>query len=184
MNSTEIKALIEKCIGSESSLAEEKQLLDIFTSGDYPPEFETEASIFRYLMWEASERKRNPEFERELKLRENSIPVTLPRHRKFRRTTTWLAVATVLLLGGLTFTFRHIISKPQVPEYSVFRDPKTGYAVSRKEMQKAMVNLNKLYGASRQIERINKNKTICSYLSVFQKVKPVNNNTNEKGSIN
>ena len=107
MNSTEIKALIDKCIGSESSLSEQQQLLDLFTSGDYPPEFETEAIIFRYLVWEASERKRNPEFERELKLRENSIPVMLPRHRKFRTATAWLAVATVLLLGGLTFTFRH-----------------------------------------------------------------------------
>ena len=183
MNSTDIKALIEKCIRSESSLAEEKQLLDLFTSGDYPPEFETEAILFRYLVWEVSGRKKNPEFERELIVRENSIPVTLPRHRRNSR-TTWLAVASVILLGGLLFTFLHIIIKPHVPEYTVFKDPKTGYAVSREEMQKAMFTMNKVFGESSQIQRINKDKPTCSYLCVFSKVKSVNNSTNEKGSIN
>ena len=106
MNYTDTKALLEKYIESETSLAEEQQLLELFRSGDYPPEFENEANLVRYFAWEVSERKKYPEFERELKKREDSIPVMLPRYRRISR-TTWMVAASIILLGGLLFTFRH-----------------------------------------------------------------------------
>ena len=104
MNSTEINVLLGKFFEGETSLAEEKQLSELFTSGDYPPEFESEAIIFQYSDWEVRERKRNPEFEKQLQEIIKSIPDPL-RKRKIRR-VSWLAAASVLLLAGLVFTFR------------------------------------------------------------------------------
>jgi hypothetical protein len=106
MNSTEIKVLLVKYFEAETSLAEEQQLHELFTSGDYLPEFESEAIVIQYADWEAGERKKDPEFEKELQEIINSIQD--PLHKQKIRRVSWLAAATILLLAGLFFAFRHI----------------------------------------------------------------------------
>ncbi len=105
MNSTEIKLLLEKYFTAKSSLFEERQLRELFTSGDYPSEFEPEAKVFIYTAGEAIERKKDANFENELRKLKGSIPDPIHRQRISR--TSLLAAASVILLAGLFMTFRH-----------------------------------------------------------------------------
>ena len=108
MTTEEIKRLLSKYYEGESSLEEEKQLRELFLSGNYPPEFSDDAKVFIFYALSARKRMNNPGFEKEM----DELLLSLPdstRERNTRR-IPWLAAATILLLAGLYFTFRHIHS--------------------------------------------------------------------------
>jgi hypothetical protein len=105
MNTTEIKALLEKYFAAETSLAEENELRELFASGNYSPEFEAEAAVFGYINREAGEKKKDPEFVQELERIMKSLPE--PSRRRNLKRVSWMAAASIILLFGLFFTYRH-----------------------------------------------------------------------------
>ncbi len=62
MNSNEIDELVRKYYAGSTSLAEEKMLSDLFLSGDYPPEYEPEAMLFRFIAESRKNKIPPPEF--------------------------------------------------------------------------------------------------------------------------
>jgi hypothetical protein len=111
MTTDEIKLLLSKYYEAESTLEEEKQLQNLFLSGNYPPEFADDAKVFIFYALAARKRQTvrkridDPEFEKEMDELLLSIPDSA-RERNLRR-IPWLAAATILLLAALFFTFRH-----------------------------------------------------------------------------
>ena len=105
MTNEEIKLLLSKYYDGESSLQEEKQLQELFLSGNYPPEFSDDARVFVFYALSSGKRISDPDFEKEMDELFESLPQSAP-ERNLRR-IPWLAAATILLLAGLFFTFRH-----------------------------------------------------------------------------
>ena len=106
MNTEEINLLLSKYYEGESSLEEEKQLRELFLSGNYPPEFAQDARVFIYYGLSTRKRINDPDFEKEMDDLLLSIPNST--HRWNPRRIPWLAAATILILAGLFLTFRQI----------------------------------------------------------------------------
>jgi len=116
----QIKILLEKYFDGDTSIAEENQLKDYFSSADVAPEFEPYKPMFAY-------------FNR---AKHESSNVTLPAQKVKVNRTAWLSVAAsvVVLLGvGLMF-----FNQPKQEDLGTFDNPD----VAMRETQKALALLS------------------------------------------
>lgn len=105
MNTTGTDALLERYFMAASSPEEEQQLQALFTSGDHPPGYPSEALLLQYRAWEAGERKREVHFERVLEKRIRSLPGS-SRTRRINRLAL-LAATAAMLVSTSVYIFRH-----------------------------------------------------------------------------
>ena len=99
MNLHEIEKLLEKYFEGETSLSEEKQLRDFFTSGNVPDRWKDPEKYFSFINAERSQRLGDPGFDEKImsEIKEDKHSPFLDLHRPW---IYWIAgvAASILIL--------------------------------------------------------------------------------------
>ena len=138
-----IEKLLEKYFEAETTIAEEKELKDYFTSSDVAQHLEQYKPIFGY----ATQAK------------QEQFTATIPLKTKKRKSAVWLSVAAsvaVLLSVGL-FTFNHY-NQPVSDDLGTYDDPEVAF----RETQKALALISK---------SVNKGIESMEYLNEYEQSK-------------
>jgi len=119
-----IEQLLEKYFEAETSIAEENELKEYFTSSDVAPPLEQYKSIFGYAV----------------QAKQEQFSATNPLQTKKRKSVVWISVAAsvVVLLGVSVFTYHHY-NQPKSNDLGTYDDPEIAY----RETQKALALISK-----------------------------------------
>ena len=142
-----IEKLIEKYFEVETSIAEEKELKDYFTSTDVAQHLEQYKPLFGYVAQAKQEQFMA------------TIPLIPKRRDKKRNVAVWLSVAAsvaVLLSVGL-FTYNDY-NEPVLEDLGTYDDPEVAY----RETQKALALIS---------ESVNKGIGSMNYLAEYKQSK-------------
>lgn len=130
MELDKLEILLEKYFEGETSIVEENQLKEYFSSSNVAQHLEQYKPLFGY--FSAS---RQQEFTQ-------AVPLTsTPRAKK--RTTTWLSIAAsiTVLLGAGTFTYFNYDST-QSQELGTYDDPEVAFRETQKALSLLSENVN------------------------------------------
>jgi hypothetical protein len=120
-----IESLLEKYFEGETSVAEENQLKDYFSSADVAPQFEPYRPMFSYFNYAKSEKSE----------------VSFPLQSKKRNHTAWLSVAaSVAVLLGVGFMF---FNQNQPEDLGTFDSPEVAMRETQKALDLLSGNVNK-----------------------------------------
>ncbi len=149
-----IEILLEKYFEAETSIVEEKELKDYFTSSDVAPLFEQYKPLFAYAVQAKQEQFSFAPFGFQPR-----VTATIPLNTIKRKSTVWFSVAAsvVVLVGIGLFTFNHY-NQQKSEDYGTFNDPKIAF----RETQKALSMIS---------ESVNKGIGSMSYLNEFEQSK-------------
>lgn len=138
-----IENLLEKYFEAETSIAEEKELKDYFSSSDVAPPLEQYKPLFGYT----------------IQAKKEQFNATIPLNTKKRKSVVWLSVAAsvAVLLGVGLFTFNHY-NQPKSNDYGTYDDPEVAF----RETQKALAMIS---------EHVNKGIGSIGYLSEYEQSK-------------
>jgi hypothetical protein len=127
MESNKIETLLEKYFQGETSIAEENQLRDYFTSPNVTPNLEQYKPIFGYLAL-AKEKK----FEQEIVLKSK------------KRNLTWLSIAAsvVVLMGIGTYSYFNFYNSNQDQDLGTYDDPEIAFRETQKALSMLSTHLN------------------------------------------
>ena len=130
MELDKLEILLEKYFEGETSIAEENQLKEYFSSSNVAQHLEQYKPLFGY--FSASKQQ---EFTQEVPLISN------PRVKK--RTTTWLSIAAsvTVLLGAGTFTYFNY-DNTQTQELGTYDDPEVAFRETQKALSLLSQNVN------------------------------------------
>lgn len=130
MELDKLEILLEKYFEGETSIAEENQLKDYFSSSNVAQHLQQYKPLFGY--FSASKQQ---EFTQELPLNSNN--------RAKKRTTTWLSIAAsvVVLLGAGTFAYFNY-DTPQKENLGSFDDPEVAFRETQKALSLLSQNVN------------------------------------------
>lgn len=120
MESHKIETLLDKYFDGETTLAQERELHDYFSSQDVAQHLEQYRSMFGYFVKE----------------REQRFDGTLPLQPGKRKVVAWLSVAAsvVVLLGVGTFAYQNLGSQSAPEDLGTYDNPE----LAMKETQKAL----------------------------------------------
>lgn len=138
-----IEQLLEKYFEAETSISEEKQLKEYFSSSDIAPHLEQYKSIFSYAVQEKQEQFR----------------ATISLTPKKRKNVVWISIAAsvMVLLGVSVVTFNnHNQLKPD--DLGTYDDPEVAF----KETQKALAMIS---------EHVNKGIGSMNYINEYEQSK-------------
>ncbi len=138
-----IEQLIEKYFEAETSIAEEKELKDYFSSSDVAQHLEQYKPIFGYA----------------IQAKQEQFTATIPLKTKKRKSVVWLSVAAsvAVLLGVAVFTFNQE-SQQEYQDLGTIDDPEVAF----RETQKALAMIS---------ESVNKGIGSMNYLSEYEQSK-------------
>jgi hypothetical protein len=127
MELNKIETLLEKYFRGETSIAEENQLRDYFTSPNVTPNLEQYKPIFGYLAL-AKEKK----FEQEIVLKSK------------KRNLTWLSIAAsvVVLMGIGTYSYFNFYNSNQDQDLGTYDDPEIAFRETQKALSMLSTHLN------------------------------------------
>jgi hypothetical protein len=127
MEFNKIEILLEKYFEGETSIAEEKELKDYFTSSNVAPHLEQYQPLFGYFSL-AKEQKFTPE---------------VPLH-SIKRKVAWLSLAAsvVLMLGIGTYTYFNANTIKENQELGSYDDPEEAFAATQKALAMLSDNVN------------------------------------------
>jgi hypothetical protein len=148
-----IEILLEKYFEAETSIAEEKELKDYFTSSDVAPSMEKYKPLFGYPVQAKQEQFSSAPFD--FQHRHSATPLSNIK----RKSAVWLLVAAsvIVILGLGLFTFNHY-NQQKSEDYGTYNDPEIAF----RETQKALDLIS---------ESINKGIVSISYLNEFEQSK-------------
>jgi len=120
MESHKIESLLDKYFDGETTLAQERELQDYFSSPDVAQHLEQYRSMFGYFAKEKDQRFNG----------------TLPLEPRKRNVVAWLSVAAsvAVLLGIGTFAYNNLESQAAPEELGTYDNPE----LAMKETQKAL----------------------------------------------
>lgn len=123
MESDKIETVLEKYFQGETSIAEENELRDYFSSSNVLPHLEQYKPMFDYFSQTAAQK-----FAPEIPLRSK------------KRTVAWLSIAAsvIVLLGIGTFAYVNYYNANQNQDLGTYDDPEVAF----KETQKALAMLS------------------------------------------
>jgi hypothetical protein len=127
MESNKIETLLEKYFRGETSIAEENQLRDYFSSPNVSPNLEQYKPIFGYL---ALAKEQN--FEQEIVLKSK------------KRNLAWLSIAAsvVVLLGIGTYSYFNYYNINQNQDLGTYDDPEIAFRETQKALSMLSTHLN------------------------------------------
>ncbi len=127
MESNKIETLLEKYFCGESSIAEENQLRDYFSSSNVSSNLEQYKPIFGYLIL-AKEQK----FEQEIVLKSR------------KQNLVWLSIAAsvVVLLGIGTYSYLNYYNSNQNQDLGTYDDPEIAFRETQKALSMLSTHLN------------------------------------------
>jgi len=127
MELDKIEILLEKYFEGETSIAEENELKDYFSSPNVAPHLEQYQSLFGYF----------------LEAREQKFAHEVPLHSK-KRKVAWLSIAAsvVVVLGIGTFTYFNHENVKENQELGTYDDPEEAFAATQKALAMLSDNVN------------------------------------------
>jgi hypothetical protein len=127
MESNKIETLLENYFRGETSIAEENQLRDYFSSPNVSPNLEQYKPIFGYL---ALAKEQN--FEQEIVLKSK------------KRNLAWLSIAAsvVVLLGIGTYSYFNYYNINQNQDLGTYDDPEIAFRETQKALSMLSTHLN------------------------------------------
>ncbi|MCG2610467.1 hypothetical protein LZZ90_02975 [Flavobacterium sp. SM15] len=139
-----IEILLEKYFSGETSIAEEKQLKDYFSSPDVAPHLEQYRVVFGYFT----------------QAKEEQFTKTIPLQPRKRTYVAWISVAaSVAILAGTYFIMNKEQQTPK--DLGTFDSPELAFQETQKALQLVSLNVNKGVESIEYIEEYNKTtKTI------------------------
>lgn len=149
-----IKILIEKYFEAETSIAEEKELKDYFTSSDVAPLLEQYKPLFDYAVQAKQEQFSFAPFGFQ-----PQVKATIPLITTKRKSAFWFSVAAsvIILLSIGLFTYNHY-NQQKSEDYGTYSDPEIAF----RETQKALAMIS---------ECVNKGIGSMNYLNEFEQSK-------------
>ncbi len=118
-----IEQLLEKYFDAETSIAEENQLKEYFSSPDVAPHLEQYGSMFGYFASEATQK-----FDK-------TIPLKTKRHY-----AQWISVAASLVL--LMGMFAYFTNQPAEDDLGTYNDPEVAFRETQKALNMVSKNVN------------------------------------------
>ena len=130
MELDKLEILLEKYFEGETSIAEEDQLKDYFSSSNVAQHLEQYKPLFGYFST-----SKQQEFTQAVPL------ISKPRAKK--RTTTWLSIAAsvTVLLGAGTFTYFNY-DNTQTQDLGTYDDPEVAFRETQKALSLLSQNVN------------------------------------------
>ena len=138
-----IEQLLEKYFEAQTSIAEEKELKEYFSSSDVAQHLERYKPIFGYA----------------LQAKQEQFLATIPLKTNKRNRVVWISVAAsvIVLLGVSLFTY-NLYKQTKSNDLGTYDDPEIAY----KETQKALALIS---------EHVNKGIGSMNYLSEYEQSK-------------
>ena len=145
MELDKIKIQIEKYFRVETSIAEENELRDYFSSSDVPQSLEQYKPIFGYLDLE-----KEPKFDQEILLKSRN------------RNWLWLSVmaSVVVLLGIGAFGYFNYYNPEQEQNLGTYDDPEIAFRETQKALSKLSINLNTGFQSMQYIKEYENSKNL------------------------
>ena len=169
MNTSEIESLLEKFYEGNTTLQEEEALKRFFTGKDVPSSLKEHQPLFSYYVHERNSAIADPAFNHKL---DAQLPGQTVEHRLIpissgsRRTMFIVSIAaSVLLLIGLFFTFRHDIFQEKYSQAGN-PDPKAAYADASGALLLVSGNLN---NGLKHLERLQMVDKAMKNMQLFNK---------------
>lgn len=130
MELDKIEILLEKYFEGETSIVEENQLKDYFSSSDVAQHLQQYKPLFGYFS-----AARQQEFTQVVPL--------ISKNRAKKRTTMWLSIAAsvVVLLGAGTFTYFNYDTNQQ-QDLGTYDDPEVAFRETQKALSLLSENVN------------------------------------------
>jgi hypothetical protein len=129
MNLLEIEKLLDKYFEGETSLAEEQQLREFFTSGNIPEKWKNLEGFFTYISLEKEQMLTDPGFDDKVmaSVRESRMAKLIDLHRPW---IYWIAgaAASILILVAVFVKFDPFTNKIE----DTYKDPQTAYFEAKK----------------------------------------------------
>lgn len=149
-----IEILLEKYFESETSIAEEQELKNYFTSSDVAPLLEQYKPLFGYVVQVKQEQFSFAPFGFQ-----PQVPATIPLNTIKRKSAFWFSVAAsvIILLSIGLFTYNHY-NQQKSEDYGTYSDPEIAF----RETQKALAMISKC---------VNKGIGSMNYLNEFEQSK-------------
>jgi hypothetical protein len=149
-----IEILLEKYFEAETSIAEEQELKNYFTSSDVAPLLEQYKPLFGYVVQAKQE-----QFSFSPIGFQPQVQATIPLNTIKRKSAVWFSVAAsvVVLLGIGLFTFNYY-NQQKSEDYGTYSDPEIAF----RETQKALAMIS---------ECVNKGIGSMNYLNEFEQSK-------------
>lgn len=145
MELDKIHIQLEKYFRAETSIAEENELRDYFSSPNVPPSLEQYRPIFGYLAL-----AKEPQFEREIRLKSR------------KRNWVWLSVAAsvVVLLGIGAFGYIYYFNADQDQDLGTYDDPEVAFKETQKALSRLSTNLNTGFESMQYIQEYENSKNL------------------------
>lgn len=127
MESNKIETLLEKYFRGETSIAEEMELRDYFSSPNVSPNLEQYKPIFGYLTLAKGQK-----FEQKIVLKSR------------KRNLAWLSIAAsvVVLLGIGTYSYFNYYNANQDQDLGTYDDPEIAFRETQKALSMLSTHLN------------------------------------------
>lgn len=140
-----IKIQVEKYFRSETSIAEENELRDYFSSSDVAPSLEQYKPIFGYLDLE-----KEPKYDQEILLKSRN------------RNWLWLSVmsSVVVLLGIGAFGYFNYYNPEQDQNLGTYDDPEVAFKETQKALTRLSTNLNTGFESMQYIKEYENSKNL------------------------
>ncbi|KGO79826.1 hypothetical protein IP98_02564 [Flavobacterium cauense R2A-7] len=120
-----IEKLVEKYFSGETSVAEEKQLKDYFSSSDVAPHLEQYRAVFGYFR----------------QAKQEQFTKTVPLHPRKHSYVVWITVAaSVAVLLGTFYIMNHKPEQPQ--DLGTFDNPELAFEETQKALNMVSENVN------------------------------------------
>lgn len=153
MDITEIQALLEKYFEGETSLKEEKALLDYFSRDDIDPKLVPWQQQFRLMQATREPLAFDPEFENRLAgliKAEEEKPI---REHKTRWITRIAIAATIAILIGISGVI--VLNRKWHEDKDTFSDPQIAYAEAQKTLLYVSQKMNQGMKPLNAVSKIN-----------------------------
>jgi hypothetical protein len=149
-----IEILLEKYFEAETSIVEEQELKNYFTSSDVAPLLEQYKPLFAYEVQAKQE-----QFSFAPIGFQPRVPATIPLNTIKRKSAFWFSVAAsvIILLSIGLYTFNHY-NQQKSKDYGTYSDPEIAF----RETQKALTMIS---------ESVNKGIGSMNYLNEFEQTK-------------
>lgn len=135
-----IESLLEKYFEAETSIAEENELKDYFSSSDVAQHLEQYKPLFGYFA-QAKEQKS-----------EQLLLFVSEQHKKSNKTWLSIAASIVVLIGVGTFTYFNYNSTPQHVALGTYDDPEEAFKQTQKALAMLSDHVNTGIGSVQYIE--------------------------------
>lgn len=164
MNLQKIEKLIVAYEQGNTSLEEEKILMDFFRNEEVPYKLRSYKYLFDFMVTSQDEELINPDFDEQVLAAISNIePLPKSPSKKIRLYSAIAVAASIVILIGLYFQFNYQMNNVQ----DTYDDPLLAYAETKKILMKVSGNLNSGVDELKNVSEFNNGMTQLNKISTF-----------------